>query len=191
MSRAFQTASNATQNLRKRFSHVDIESRLFLEQIRRAQSCGGFARIGLGITAAADDVAYRHRAVFGGMLLLRFVLLYLRAGKLPTWFLMILLVVAGAVVWQQLGTVIGREGGISFLLLMIMLKAFEGRVMRDWQVLLLSMLFLVGSAVLFPAKSADRRMAAVGFIIRQPVFRTAVPGWPLVRPCGKVCWPSA
>ena len=88
-------------------------------------------------------------AVFGGMLLLRFVLLYLRAGKLPTWFLMILLVAAGAVVWQQLGTVIGREGGISFLLLMIMLKAFEGRVMRDWQVLLLSMLFLVGSAVLF------------------------------------------
>ena len=88
-------------------------------------------------------------AVFGGMLLLRFVLLYLRAGKLPTWFLMILLVAAGAVVWQQLGTVIGREGGISFLLLMIMLKAFEGRAMRDWQVLLLSMLFLVGSAVLF------------------------------------------
>ena len=70
-------------------------------------------------------------AVFGGMLLLRFVLLYLRAGKLPTWFLMILLVAAGAVVWQQLGTVIGREGGISFLLLMIMLKAFEGRAMRD------------------------------------------------------------
>jgi hypothetical protein len=51
------------------------------------------------------------------------------------------------VVWQQIGTVIGREGGVAFLLLLTVLKAYEGRGLRDWQVLLLAMLVVMGGAV--------------------------------------------
>ncbi|MDO5070492.1 MAG: DUF3488 and transglutaminase-like domain-containing protein [Neisseria zoodegmatis] len=88
-------------------------------------------------------------AVFGGMWLLRLVLLRLGVAKLPLPALVLLMVIGCALVWQQLGTVIGRDGGVSFLLLMVMLKAFEGNTRRDWQVLLLAMLFLIGSSVLF------------------------------------------
>ncbi|UOO84266.1 transglutaminaseTgpA domain-containing protein [Neisseria dumasiana] len=88
-------------------------------------------------------------AVFGGMWLLRLALLRLGIAKLPVPALILLMVIGGALVWQQLGTVIGRDGGVSFLLLMVMLKAFEGNTRRDWQVLLLAMLFLIGSSVLF------------------------------------------
>ena len=88
-------------------------------------------------------------AVFGGLLLLRFALLRAGVARLPLAAVVVLAAGAGLLVWQQLGTVIGRDGGISFLLLMVMLKSFEGSTMRDWQVLLLAMLFLIGSAVLF------------------------------------------
>lgn len=86
-------------------------------------------------------------ALFGGLWLLRLALLRLGIGKLPLAALLLILLMAGALVWQQLGTVFGREGGIAFLLLMVMLKAFEGNTQRDWQVLLLAMLFLIGSGV--------------------------------------------
>ena len=62
--------------------------------------------------------------------------------------MLLLMVMAAVLVWQQLGTLFGREGGIAFLLLMVMLKAFEGNTRRDWQVLLLAMLFLAGAGVL-------------------------------------------
>ena len=58
-------------------------------------------------------------------------------------------VLSGVLVWTQLGTVFGREGGVAFLLLLVTLKAFESSSQRDWNVLLLAMLFLIGSAVLF------------------------------------------
>lgn len=88
-------------------------------------------------------------AVFLGLLTLRFFLLQAGVNKLPAVVLLALAVGGGLLVWSQLGTVIGRDGGISFLLLMVLLKSFEGSGMRDWQVLLLAMLFLIGSAVLF------------------------------------------
>lgn len=87
--------------------------------------------------------------VFAGLWLMRMVLLQLNIHKLPLPFIIGLIIVGGGLVWQQLGSVVGREGGISLLLLMIMLKAFEGNTQRDWQILLLTMLFLIGSAVLF------------------------------------------
>ncbi len=87
-------------------------------------------------------------AVFGGLWLLRLALLKAGIGRVPKAALLLLAVVAGLLVWQQLGTVFGREGGVAFLLLLVMLKAFEGNSQRDWQVLLLAMLFLIGSSVL-------------------------------------------
>lgn len=87
-------------------------------------------------------------AVFGGLWLLRLALLKAGIGRVPKAALLPLAAVAGLLVWQQLGTVFGREGGVAFLLLLVMLKAFEGNSQRDWQVLLLAMLFLIGSSVL-------------------------------------------
>ena len=88
-------------------------------------------------------------AVFACLWLLRMILLHLNINKIPLPILIGFIIVGGGLVWQQLGSVIGREGGISFLLLMVMLKAYEGNTQRDWQILLLAMVFLIGSAVLF------------------------------------------
>lgn len=86
--------------------------------------------------------------LFAALLALRGALLHFNVGKLPSPLLVLMAAAAGGLVWTQLGTVFGREGGIAFLLLMVTLKAFESTTQRDWQVLLLSMLFLIGSAVL-------------------------------------------
>lgn len=87
-------------------------------------------------------------SLFAVLLLLRGVLLHFNIGRLPAPLLILMAAAAGGLVWMQLGTVFGREGGIAFLLLMVTLKAFESSTRRDWHVLLLSMLFLIGSAVL-------------------------------------------
>lgn len=86
--------------------------------------------------------------LFVAVLVFRGVLLHLNIGKLPAPVLIVMVAAAGGLVWAQLGTVFGREGGIAFLLLMVTLKAFESTTRRDWHVLLLSMLFLIGSSVL-------------------------------------------
>lgn len=75
----------------------------------------------------------------------RVLLLRTAFTKLSTIWLMAMLVLAAALVYRQLGTLIGREGGISLLLLMVVVKSYESSTQRDWQVLLLSLLFLVGA----------------------------------------------
>lgn len=87
--------------------------------------------------------------LFAALLAVRGALLYAGIGKLPAPVLALLGVLSGVLVWTQLGTVLGREGGVAFLLLLVTLKAFESSSQRDWNVLLLAMLFLIGSAVLF------------------------------------------
>lgn len=84
--------------------------------------------------------------LFGAVWLLRVLLLQLGI-RLPVWLPVLMSVAAGLAVWQQLGTVLGREGGIAVLLLLVLMKSFENKSMRDWQVLLLSMLFLTGASV--------------------------------------------
>ena len=87
--------------------------------------------------------------LFAALLAVRGALLYAGIGKLPAPVLALLGLLSGGLVWTQLGTVFGREGGVAFLLLLVTLKAFESSSQRDWNVLLLAMLFLIGSAVLF------------------------------------------
>lgn len=53
-----------------------------------------------------------------------------------------------ALVFSQLGTVFGSEGGSALLLLMVLMKTFESRQLRDWHILLAAMIFLIGATVL-------------------------------------------
>lgn len=87
--------------------------------------------------------------VFAVLLAVRFVQLQTGWRKTPPLVLFVLMAAAGFLVWMQVGSLFGREGGISFLLLMVVLKAFESNTRRDWQVLLLAMVFLMGGSVLF------------------------------------------
>ena len=53
-------------------------------------------------------------ALFGGLWLLRVALLRLNVGRVPLAARLLMMVMAAALVWQQLGTLVGREGGIAF-----------------------------------------------------------------------------
>ncbi len=88
-------------------------------------------------------------AVFAALWLVRLVLWALNIKPLSWLWLLLLLGLSLAAVFTQLGTIIGQEGGVAFLLLLTILKAYEGRGRRDWQILLLAMLVLMGGAVLF------------------------------------------
>lgn len=87
--------------------------------------------------------------VFGLLLIMRMLLLLTSLKKLPLWGVLILLLATGTWVYFKIGTVIGRDGGVAFLLLMVVLKAYEGETLRDWQVLLLAQIILMGGAMLF------------------------------------------
>lgn len=69
--------------------------------------------------------------------------------NLRWWQNILMLLGATTLVFQQLGTILGLQGGISFLLLLALLKSYEGKTKRDWQVMVLVMLFLLAGAVLF------------------------------------------
>ena len=86
--------------------------------------------------------------LFCVLLAARFVLVHFHAGKIARPVILLLLLASTLLVWKQLGGVVGRSGGIAFLLLMVVLKTYEGNTLRDWQVLLLAMLFLIGCSVL-------------------------------------------
>lgn len=88
-------------------------------------------------------------AVFVLFWLLRLGLLALGIRALKTWQIMLLLGGVMLLVWQQLGTLFGLQGGIAFLLMLSLLKSYEGKSRRDWQVLVLAMLFLTAGALLF------------------------------------------
>ncbi len=53
-----------------------------------------------------------------------------------------------ALVLSQLGTIFGSEGGSALLLLMVLMKTFESRQLRDWHILIAAMVFLIGATVL-------------------------------------------
>lgn len=81
--------------------------------------------------------------------LMRVGLLLCGIQALPRWLLVMMMAVLLGVIYLKLGTVVGREGGVALLVLLIMLKAFESHALRDWQVLLLAQLMILGAVLLF------------------------------------------
>jgi protein-glutamine gamma-glutamyltransferase len=88
-------------------------------------------------------------AAFVVLLIVRVALLFTNIKKLPLWALVILLLATAVWVYFRIGTIIGRDASVSLLMLMIVLKAFEGETLRDWQILLLAQLILMGGGLLF------------------------------------------
>ncbi|KES11689.1 protein of unknown function (DUF3488), partial [Snodgrassella alvi SCGC AB-598-O11] len=88
-------------------------------------------------------------AAFALLWMGRIALLFTSIKKLPLWALVILLLATSVWVYFRVGTIIGRDASVSLLLLMIVLKAFEGETLRDWQILLLAQLILMGGGLLF------------------------------------------
>ncbi|MDK4673737.1 DUF3488 and transglutaminase-like domain-containing protein [Kingella kingae] len=87
--------------------------------------------------------------VFAVFICLRLGLLSMGIYQLKLWQTVCMLLGATVLVFQQLGTILGLQGGISFLLLLALLKSYEGKTKRDWQVLVVVMLFLLAGAILF------------------------------------------
>lgn len=86
---------------------------------------------------------------FGVLFGIRLILTSLGIGGIPTWLNVGLLLAAGVAVYAQLQTLFGQQGGVALLLLMVVIKSFEGKSTRDWQVLLVASLFLVVGGLLF------------------------------------------
>ncbi|WP_043147941.1 transglutaminaseTgpA domain-containing protein, partial [Pseudogulbenkiania ferrooxidans] len=57
--------------------------------------------------------------------------------------------IAAAALWMSLGTLVGREGGVALLTMLIAFKAFETRTLRDWRVLTALGFFLAATPLLF------------------------------------------
>ena len=88
-------------------------------------------------------------AAFAVLWIVRVALLFTNVKKLPLWALVLLLVATAVWVYFRIGTIIGRDARVALLMLMIVLKAFEGETLRDWQILLLAQLILMGGGLLF------------------------------------------
>lgn len=79
----------------------------------------------------------------------RVALIMMDIRSLPSY---IVLLVAGflmAVVVWQFKRLWGQDGGIAFLLFMVLMKSFESKTIRDWQALLLGTLFLTVITLIF------------------------------------------
>ncbi len=87
--------------------------------------------------------------LFGLLLAVRVALLLAGVRAVDNRLLLPLLGAIVAAVWKLLGSIVGLQGGIAFLLLVALLKSYEGKSRRDWQVLVLAMLFLTAGSVLF------------------------------------------
>lgn len=78
------------------------------------------------------------------------VLVRVLFSKIPTkkWYVWVMVGIAALLVYLQLGTLVGLQGGMAILLLLAALKSFEGNSRRDWQVSSLVQVFLLTVAVL-------------------------------------------
>ena len=86
--------------------------------------------------------------VFGVLWLNQLGLTLIGSRGLPAWATAVGGLAVFGFVFSQLGTFLGSEGGSALLLLLVLLKTYESRVLRDWHMLLTAMVFLMGATVL-------------------------------------------
>ena len=132
--------------------------------------------------------------LFGLLLAVRVALLLAGVRAVDNRLLLPLLGAIVAAVWKLLGSIIGLQGGIAFLLLVALLKSYEGKSRRDWQVLVLAMLFLTAGSVLFDQGPAAGLWMLLCLVVRalvlallnempwRPALRQSLTGFLLALP---------
>ena len=86
--------------------------------------------------------------VFGVLWLIQLGFTLTGSRGLPVWATAVGGLAVFGLVFSQLGVLWGSEGGSALLLLLVLLKTYESRVLRDWHILLAAMVFLMGATVL-------------------------------------------
>lgn len=72
------------------------------------------------------------------------------AFKLPsTWLIIMILLIVLTILWMTTKSLIGREGGVAFLMVLISFKSFETDKLRDWRILISLGFFLSSMPLLF------------------------------------------
>lgn len=87
--------------------------------------------------------------IFALFWVIRIILIKLNIKPLKGLPLVLVSIVAIILIFSQTKSLLGQDGGISFLLMMALLKSYESKDIRDWQVLLLASLFLTVGTLLF------------------------------------------
>ena len=133
---------------------------------------------------AAPLWEYMPPAILGGyaaMLLLRAV--WQKLGwKLPSAPIKLLLLFAAlGGLWMTTKELIGREGGVSFLLLLVAFKSFETPGLRDWRILVSIGFFLCAMPLLFDQSP----LAAVWMVLTLFILI-----WSLATLTGEPLWDS-
>jgi protein-glutamine gamma-glutamyltransferase len=92
--------------------------------------------------------------------------LSLSRGALPGRFAMLpLLAGAGSAVWLQHGTLLGREAGVTFLLLLMALKLLEMRARRDVIIVIFLCFFILLTEYLFSQSLPVAVLTAVAVVL--------------------------
>ena len=87
--------------------------------------------------------------IFALFWVIRILLIVLNIKPLKGLPLVLVSIAAIILIFSQTKSLLGQDGGISFLLMMALLKSYESKDIRDWQVLLLAALFLTVGTLLF------------------------------------------
>lgn len=103
--------------------------------------------------------------ISGAMLVVSFLMCRFGKALSNTYYALALIFFALAVVYWQFGTIMGSEGGLSFLVLMSIVKSYESKNIRDWQVLLLASSFLTVGGLLITESPLSAMWAFFSFFL--------------------------
>jgi transglutaminase-like putative cysteine protease len=88
----------------------------------------------------------------------------------PRWLLILLMLGGTALVWLSQSTIIGRDGGVSFILMLTALKLLEARNARDVRIVALLGLFLLFTLFLFDQSPFTALWSLVSFVLLLSLF---------------------
>lgn len=98
------------------------------------------------------------------LLLGKAALVWRRRAPPAFWWLLPPLLLAAWLSWRTLGTLVGREGGVGILLLLLGFKAQECAQLRDWRVLIALGVFLAAMPLLFDQSPLAAAWLAVSLL---------------------------
>lgn len=120
-------------------------------------------------------------ALFGLLTGWRAWLLFAKRPLPHRWILYLAVILPVLLLWVSLKTLVGREGGVAFLLLLIGGKVLETQSLRDWRLLLALGFFLAVAPLLF-----DQGVLSAAWLVLTVFMLT----WAMVLLAGEPVRPS-